>query len=142
MKKFFIFLILFSISYAKMCIDGKFIDINAINEEDSIYLSNTLSTKIVAKPFYLKIFLSQNNSPCVLDKMISIRYALYDMNTKRRISSFDKISIRQRGVTSKRYVINRAYKNVKMGFDVCSEFDGKNYTYYDYDFCRGNSIKE
>lgn len=142
MKNFFIFLILFSFSYAKMCIDSKFININAINEKDSIYLSNTLSTKIVAKPFYLKIFLSQNNSPCVLDKMISIRYALYDMNTKKRISSFDKISIRQRGVTSKKYIINRAYKNVKMGFDVCREFDGKNYTFYDYDSCIGKCLTD
>lgn len=107
---------------------------NATDSFNSIYDKN-INTKIVGKPFYLQIFSINNGYSCKLDG-ISIRYNLFDVDSKRDIEgTSDNAMIFQRGVKTRKFVLNRAYRNVKVAFHVCSYFNGITYKLHNYNEC-------
>jgi len=143
MKKVLFLVLIISSLFAHKC--GEYFNNHFFDATDgfkSIYIDRSISTKIVNKPFYLKIFASHNGYPCELDG-IRIRYNLFDVSNGVKIpGTSDKAEIFQRGVMSKRYTINRAYRNVKVAFHVCSYFNGVTYKLHPYNDCRRKECKD
>jgi hypothetical protein len=142
MKKIVTLIIFLTALFARRCPEvysnKNFFD--ATDSYNSVYERN-INTKIVGKPFYLKIFATNNGRHCKLDG-VSIGYSLFDVYNNREIEgTSDRATIFQRGVSAK-FVVNRAYKDVKVAFHVCSYFNGLTYKLHNYNECNNVKCKD
>jgi len=96
-----------------------------------------ISTKIVNKPFDLTIaYISSGYA--VNTTGASVKYYLKDMNTTNQISTKNTLTIPSNiyTTTTQSYNIGSAYKNVKVEFKVCANYNiSTGYTLYPYGNC-------
>ncbi len=95
-----------------------------------------ISTKIAAQAFNLTIAsINAADTATETKNNIDIKFALYDINTNRYISSLYDFNASSSATTEQSFNISNAHKNVKVVFKVCADYSGTDYTLYPYDEC-------
>jgi hypothetical protein len=94
-----------------------------------------ITTKIVNKEFNLTLA-SLNYTNTDLALSVDVKYALMDMDNSKLITSWNDFNASKEMEKNVSFTIPKAYKDVRAVFNVCADYNGKDYTLYDYDQCQ------
>ena len=96
-----------------------------------------ISTKIANRDFNLTIAsVNKTNTATERKDNIDIKYALYDWNNKYNITNWRDFNASQNSKINADFNVSNAYRNIRVIFKFCADYDGNNYTLYSYNRCK------
>ena len=117
--------------YTSTQITGKF---DAWDTDHNINDRN-ITTKIVNKEFNLTLVSLDDNDNLSKKQNINVKYSLIDMAHSKILIPWRDFNASQNEEINASFNVNKAVKDVRVVFNVCSDYNGTDYTLYPYERC-------
>ena len=99
-----------------------------------------ITTKIVNKEFNLTLASLDENDNLSKKQNINVKYSLIDMAYSKILIPWRDFNASQNEEINVSFDVNKAVKDVRVVFNVCSDYNGTDYTLYPYEKCSDQCI--